>query len=47
MHEAFRGFQYCRVCDYLALRLPCSLVRLREDALLDALGDAYDGKDGT
>jgi hypothetical protein len=42
MHEALRGVQHCRVCDYLALRLPCSAVRLREDALLDALGDSYD-----
>ncbi len=45
MHEAVKGLQHCRVCDYLAYRLPCSTARLREDAVLDALGDAYDGND--
>jgi hypothetical protein len=45
MHEALKGLQHCRVCDYLAYRLPCSSARLRDDAVLDALGEAYDGND--
>jgi hypothetical protein len=37
MHENADGVHRCRVCDYVALRLPCSSPRLREDAILASL----------
>lgn len=37
MHEVFAGVQMCRACTYIAIRWPCSLTRLKEEAVLESL----------